>query len=174
MQVRAVITALAALLAVGAGAQVPDSIDPAAIPNYRLVRPGLAAAGQPTPEALAKLKSLGFKTVINLRTETEGAAAEQETVKAAGLRYVWVPITVETFSIDYVRAVAKALDDPGAGPVLLHCSAANRVGAVLAVLEVEKGKTLEEAEAKGKAAGLKSPAMIEAFRRVAASTAKKP
>ncbi len=166
-------TAMALLATVAAWAQVPEAMDPAAVPNYRLVRPGLAAAGQPTPETLQKLKSLGFKTVINLRTEKEGAREEEATVKAAGLSYVWVPVTPETFSLDDVRVVGKVLDDTKAGPVLLHCSAANRVGAVWAVLQVQKGKTLDEAEAEGKAIGLKSPAMIDAFRRLAGGE-KKP
>jgi len=166
-------TTIGVLLAAGAWAQIPESMDPAAVPNYRLVQPGLATAGQPTPKTLQKLKSLGFKTVVNLRTEKEGARDEEQTVKAAGLNYVWVPITAETFSIDDVRAVGKVLDDPAAGPVLLHCNAANRVGAVWAVLQVQNGKALDKAEAEGRRVGLNSPAMIEAFRRVAAGE-KKP
>ncbi len=157
----------ALILATRALAQVPESVDRAAIPNYHRVGPDLATAGQPSPEALAKLKEMGFKTVINLRTEREGAKAEQEAVEAAGLRYVWVPVTPETFSAADVRKVASVLDDKKAAPVLLHCSSANRVGALWAVLEAERGKSLEAAEAEGRSLGLTSPAMVEAFRRVA-------
>ena len=115
-------------------------MDREAIPNYRRLRPGLATAGQPSPEALAKLKEMGFRTVINLRTEREGAKVEQQTVEAAGLRYVWVPMTAETFSAQDVRAVARVLDDEAAAPVLLHCTIANRVGGVWAAIQVEKGE----------------------------------
>jgi protein tyrosine phosphatase (PTP) superfamily phosphohydrolase (DUF442 family) len=59
------------------------------------------------------------------------------------------------------------VDDPSAGPVLLHCAAANRAGGVYAALAAAKGKTLDEAEAMGRAAGLTSASMVEAFRRVA-------
>jgi uncharacterized protein (TIGR01244 family) len=150
----------------GAAGDVPATMDSSAMPNYSVVRPGLAAAGQPTPEALARLKAQGFKTVINLRTEQEGAEGERAAVEAAGLRYVWVPISPETFSVADVRQVQAVLDDAAAGPVLLHCASSNRVGGVLAVIEHAKGKSVDESIAEGQRAGLKSPAMVDAVRRV--------
>jgi uncharacterized protein (TIGR01244 family) len=149
-------------------AQAPETVDAAAIPNYHRIRPDLAGAGQPSAEGVAQLKAMGFRTVINLRTEGEGAKAEQAAVEKAGLRYVWVPMTAESFSAADVSRVASVVDDASAGPVLLHCKAANRVGAMWAALEAAKGKTLDEAEAEGRAAGLTSPALVEAFRRVSA------
>ncbi len=160
-------------LALPAFAEVPETVDEGAIPNYRRLGPGLAAAGQPSPEALSKLKEMGFRTVINLRTEREGAKVEQATAEAAGLRYVWVPITAETFSAGDVRAVASVLEDESASPVLIHCTIANRVGGVWAAILVGRGKSLEEAEAEGRAAGLATPPMIEAFRRVASAAGKR-
>jgi uncharacterized protein (TIGR01244 family) len=158
--------AVAVFATVPLGAGIPEAVDKAAIPNYRVIRPGLATAGQPSPEAIGRLKEMGFKTVINLRTEKEGGKAEEQAVAAAGLRYVWVPVSADTFSAADVDAVAKVLDDPAAGPTLLHCSSANRVGGVWTVLQVRRGKTLEEAETEGRAIGLASPAMREAVRRV--------
>lgn len=158
--------AVAALSATTVTAEIPQKADSSAIPNYRLVRPGLATAGQPSAEALKQLKSQGFKTVVNLRTESEGAKDEEATIREAGLTYVWVPISPATFSLDDVKAIGKVLDDPAAAPVLLHCSSANRVGAVWTVLETQKGKTLEAAQAEGETIGLSSPAMKEAVRRV--------
>jgi protein tyrosine phosphatase (PTP) superfamily phosphohydrolase (DUF442 family) len=64
-------------------------------------------------------------------------------------------------------AVSRVLDDPAAGPVLLHCASANRVGAIWALMQVRKGKSLDEAEAEGRALGLESPALVEAMRKVA-------
>ena len=149
-----------------ASARVPEAVDPASIPAYRLLRPGLAGAGQPVPQVLAKLEDMGFRTVVNLRTEKEGAAQERAVVEAQGLRYVWVPVTADSFSLADVDAVQKALDEPSSGPVLLHCASSNRVGAVWAVIQSRQGKTLDEALAAGRAAGLQSGPMETAVRRV--------
>jgi uncharacterized protein (TIGR01244 family) len=159
---------LALVLLAGADGRVPETMDAAAVPNYRRVRPDLATAGQPTADTLRKLKDLGFKTVVNLRTEGEnGAVADEKAiVEAAGLRYVHVPITAATFSRADVDAVGRVLDDPAAGPVLLHCAAASRVGAVWTVHQVGKGKSYEAAEAEGKTIGLKTGPMSEAVKRV--------
>jgi uncharacterized protein (TIGR01244 family) len=157
----------AVLFAVPAFAQAPESVEPAVIPNYHRVGPDLATAGPPSAEGVLRLKGLGFRTVIDLRTEAEGVKAEQEAVEKEGLRYVWVPMTAATFSAADVAKVASVVDDPSAGPVLLHCAAANRAGGVYAALAAAKGKKLDEAEAMGRAAGLTSASMVEAFRRVA-------
>ncbi len=170
------------LLVLGLGASpllagVPETVEPAVIPAYRLIRPDLATAGQPSPDALARLREMGFKTVVNLRTEGEGAAAERAVVEAQGLRYVWIPVTPDTFGLGDVQAIEKVLDDPAAGPVLFHCSSSNRVGAAWAVIQARKGKNPDEALAAGRTAGLHSPQMEAAVRRVlglAASPASLP
>lgn len=150
---------------------IPASVDGALIPAYRLIAPGVAAAGQPTAEALGKLKEMGFRTVVNLRTEQEGAAQERPLVEARGLRYVSVPVSPATFSLADVEAVEKVLADAGAQPVLLHCASSNRVGAVWAVIQARQGKSLAEAEAAGAAAGMR-PNMQQAVRRVLGVTAR--
>jgi uncharacterized protein (TIGR01244 family) len=152
----------------GEAGDIPEKTD--AIPNYVLIRPGVAAAGQPSPEVLGRLKELGFQTVINLRTVGEpGFVDETAALQAQGLRYVHVPVTAATFSGADVAAVQAVLDDPQAGPVLIHCASANRVGALWAAMLAAKGKTLEEAEAEGRRVGLRSESMTAAVRRVAAS-----
>jgi uncharacterized protein (TIGR01244 family) len=158
------------LATVARSAEIPDAQPKDAVPNYQVVRPGLATAGQPSVEALARLKDLGFKTVVNLRPRGEDPIVEKEEaiVAAQGLEYVSVPITPATFSAADVAAVRKVLDDKDAGPVLLHCASGNRVGAVWAAIEVERGKSLAEAEAKGRKIGLSSQGMVEALHRVVA------
>jgi len=159
--VLSVFFALAAL-----AAEIPASVDKEQIPNYQKIRPDLATSSQPAPEAVQKLKVMGFRTVINLRIPQEGIEKDREAVEAQGLRFVSVPVTPVTFSAKDVEAVTKVLDDRDAGPTLLYCSSANRVGAVWTVYEVKKGKSLDEALAEGKKIGLKSPAMLDAVQRV--------
>jgi uncharacterized protein (TIGR01244 family) len=158
---------------IAAAEDIPKSVAPEAIPNYTVVNPGLAAAGQPSPEALARLKSFGFKTVVNLRTPGEDKVVEKEAaiVTAQGLRYVSVPISPGTFSAADVAAVRKILDDDASAPVLLHCASANRVGGLWAAIEVSRGRRLEDAEAEGKRIGLHSQPMIDALHRVAGGPA---
>jgi uncharacterized protein (TIGR01244 family) len=158
--------AAVALGAASASAGVPQAVEPTRIPAYRLIHPGLAAAGQPPPEALQGLSEMGFRTVVNLRPEKEGPADERALVEAQGLRYVSIPMTPDTFSLADVEALERVLDDPAAAPVLLHCASSNRVGGAWAVIQARKGKTLEEAEEAGRAAGLHSPQMEAAVRRV--------
>lgn len=154
-------------LALLLGAPAPDAVDAALIPNYTRVTPEVAVAGLPTAEGLARLKALGFRTVVDLRREEEaGKAEERAAVQAAGLRYVSVPLTPASLARSDVDAVAKALADPEAGPVLLHCSVANRAGGMWALLRKRQGLSLDDAIAEGKRAGLKSEAMVEAVRRV--------
>ena len=157
---------MTALAAAAAGAEVPPAVEPALIPAYQLLRPGLAVAGQPSPDALARLGQMGFRTVVNLRSVAEGPADEQGVVEAQGLRYVSIPILPDTFSLADVAAVEKILDDPKAAPVLLHCASSNRVGATWAVIQARKGKSLAEAEMAGRAAGMRSPLLEAAVRRV--------
>jgi len=165
MRALPLVVALVAVAA-AAAAEPPQTVEAGSIPNYRLLGPGLATAGQPAPEALAKLKDMGFRTVVNLRTEKEGTAEEQKVVEAQGLRYVSVPVTAESLSLADAEAVEKVLQDPASGPVLLHCASSNRVGAVWALIQARQGKSLDEALAAGREAGLHSPPLEAAVRRL--------
>jgi uncharacterized protein (TIGR01244 family) len=147
--------------------EIPDTVDPGLIVNYRRVHAGLATGGMISEQGLTQLKSFGFVTVLDIRTEREGIREEEAAVKAMGLRYVNVPVTPQTLGITEVEAVGRILADPRAAPVLFHCASANRVGGIWALVQLRRGKSLEEAEADGGRIGLKSPAMIKAVRRLA-------
>jgi uncharacterized protein (TIGR01244 family) len=164
------LTLLAVAFAATASAQ--NELDTAGLPNVSVARPGLVAAGRPSPEAVASLKARGFRTVIDLRTPSEpGFAEERAAVEAQGLRYVSVPVAGSSFSGTNVDAVKAALDQATDGPVLLHCASSNRVGAVWAVLKAREGMPVEQALEEGKRVGLTSPALAEAARRVATEAA---
>ena len=148
---------LLAALAVPVSAGVPEAVDPGKIPQYRVIRPDLAVGGQPSPEAMVQLEEMGFRTVINLRTRREGALEEEQILRALGLDYVWVPVSSATLSLADIEAVERVLSDPERAPVLLHCASSDRVGAVWGAIQVRAGRTLEEAEAAARNAGLRNP-----------------
>ncbi len=152
----------------------PASVDPSLIVNYHFVKPGLATSGKISDAGLTQLKALGFKTILNLRTEQEGAKAEEAAVKAQGLRYEWVPVTPDTLSLEDVSKVERVLDDPSAAPILFHCASANRVGAVWAIMQARRGKPLEAALEEARGVGLTSPALIDVIKRVVASAPPAP
>ena len=164
-----VFAAASAFVAVAAG--IPETLKPEEALNYRKAGAALATAGKPSPETLAKLKNLGFKTAIDLRQPAEGVEAARKAVEEQGLTFVSVPISPETFRADDAKKVAAILDDAKAGPVFLYCSSSNRVGGVIAVVESLRGKPHEEALAEGRKAGLKSAPMVDAVERVLAKPA---
>ena len=148
-------------------ADVPASVDGSLIVNYVVAAPGVAAGGQPSAEGLVRLKELGFRTVVNLRVEGEGGYVDEKAaLEAQGLRYVHVPLTASTLSDADVKAVRAVLDDAASGPVLIHCTSGNRVGAVWAVIQGRRGKSLEEAEAEGRRVGMHGSATASAVRRL--------
>ncbi len=148
------------------GSAIPATMDPAAIPDYQVLRPGLAVAGQPTAEALGRLKRQGFRTVIDLSLQGQGLADERAIVEAKGLRYVWIPVMTEGFHEHDAIAVGQFMLDGAAGPLLVHGSTSDGAGAVWAVLQAQAGHSQEEALEEGRRAGLKSEEMVEAVRRV--------
>jgi uncharacterized protein (TIGR01244 family) len=162
----AFILALGTMAADAAG--VPASVDPALIVNYVVVQPGLAFGGKLAPEVIAQLKGMGFKTVLNLRTEQEGAKDEEAAVKAQGLRYAWVPVMPDTLTLDDVKKVEVVLDDASAAPVLFHCASANRVAGVWAIIQARRGKSVKAAIEEARPLGLTNPAVIAAVERLAA------
>ena len=124
---------------------LPPTMDAAGVPNYVRIRPAIGTGGQPTDDGLKRLKEAGFKTVVNLRTEAEGASAEADKVKALGMRYVPVPISRDTFSVADAEAVGRVLAEEAARPVFVHCASGSRVGAVWTVLEVRRGTRQDHA-----------------------------
>jgi len=120
-------------------------------------RPGLHTGGQPSQDDLARLKSEGVRTVIDLRGAQEDRGYDEAAeAQRLGLAYIALPIAGKD---DITPANAKALGEllrAQDGDVLLHCASGNRVGALLALDAAVRGIPREEALELGRAAGLKS------------------
>ncbi len=121
---------------------------------------GIFLASQPQPDDFKQAKQGGIKTVINLRKSSELPWDEAATVEALGLEYHAIPFASPAELSDGVLDSTRALlNDPARKPILLHCSSANRVGAIwLAHRMVDGGLSYEDAVAEARTVGLKLPA----------------
>lgn len=90
-------------------------------------------SGQPTPEGIARLKSLGVSTVVNLRTAREMNSRaivpfdEAQLLSELGMTYVHIPSggPDTPYAPEMVDRFAEALAQ-AQGKVLLHCTVAWR------------------------------------------------
>lgn len=119
---------------------------------------GVATAGQPEEKHLKPLAQAGYRTIIDLRTlEEERGFEEPEAVRRAGMEYVNIPVGHETVGDEAFDGLRELLADPERRPALVHCSSANRVGALLIpYLVLDEGKSTEEAEEIASRVGLRS------------------
>jgi hypothetical protein len=131
------------------GDELPATVDPAAIPNYTRVRPGLAVAGKAVAGGARPPEGAGVQDRDRPAPESEGLADEKASVEGQGCATSRAHDLRDLLARDALK-VKGVLDDPASGPVLLHCAAANRAGGVFAVIEAKSGKSLEQAIEEGR------------------------
>jgi uncharacterized protein (TIGR01244 family) len=142
------------------------------LPNLHEPREGVLTSAQPTEAGLLEAAARGCLTVVNLRSEGEDGALENEAslVEALGMRYVWIPVTPDTITAEKVAAFGEAVKG---GNVLVHCASANRVGALWLLHRVRgEGAALEEAKDEARAIGLKPSLEETALRWLEENPAK--
>src|SRR5215510_4151466 len=147
-----------------------------AIFNFTRVSDQYCTGGQPKLEALAKLKSEGVKSILNLRQPSEHRAADEEAkAKELGLKYFNIPVVYRDPKEEQATEFLKITDDPSNRPMLIHCTAAIRVGAFWMIRRVLRdGWTVEAAEAEAKKIGLReAPHLTEFARNYIAKYGKK-
>lgn len=130
------------------------------ISNYSKVTESVLAAGQPAPTAWSAISDAGVTTVINLRTEEEGALDEASMVEDAGMRYVHVPVDSTGFDAEKITAIQEAMAQ-AEGRVMIHCASSNRVGAFWYLHQMAAGANKEAALMEADRAGLRSPNLRE-------------
>ena len=93
----------------------------------------LVTAGQPEEEHLKRLAEAGYKTVVDLRTPGETPRPEEwgMVVRQSGIEYVNIPVAHKNIDDETFDRFRGLIRDGGRRPVLVHCSSANRVGALL-------------------------------------------
>ncbi|HSN83901.1 MAG TPA: sulfur transferase domain-containing protein [Polyangiales bacterium] len=103
------------------------------IPNAKVTQGGLLVGGQPSGAQLKAIQEAGYRTVINLRPESErGDEGEQAAVERMGMTFVSIPVAgAAGLTEDNARALGKALAAQDALPAVVHCSTGQRVAALL-------------------------------------------
>lgn len=133
------------------GNQMPDIVQ-----NYLRATPYVGTGGNIDATGIPLLKSLGFKTVVDLNLDDEGAAVQGPMIEKAGLAFIHVPVPTKAPTPEQVAEFAKIVENPANYPILVHCESANRVGAMWALYRASKGVPAEVAVEEGRAIGLKT------------------
>lgn len=120
------------LLATGLCVAVAQPVKKSTVPgvtNFAQVETTVACAGATTPESLAEIKKMGFRSVMNLRVATEpGARIEEEAAaaKAAGINFIHLPFNESMPDMAIIDQFLKAVTDPKNQPAFIHCASGNR------------------------------------------------
>jgi protein tyrosine phosphatase (PTP) superfamily phosphohydrolase (DUF442 family) len=124
----------------------------------------VATAGQPKKEHFQRLAEAGYKTVIDLRTpEKSRGLDEPEVVRESGMEYVNIPVGHEGVDDETFERFRQLMTNSKRQPTLVHCSSANRVGALLIpYLMLDKGRTPEQALRMASEVGLRSDELKQA------------
>lgn len=131
-------------------------------PNVHAAGP-VWLCGQPSPEDLQLARQKGIAVVLSLRLPDEISWDEEKAAKQAGLEFQRLAFTTaDTMTdeiLDAARDILKQAQRDGK-PVILHCGAANRVGAVwLAHCMLDRGLSQAEAEREAAQVGLKTASL---------------
>ncbi len=129
---------------------------PGIVVNYLRAAPYIGTGGLVAEGAYPLLKEVGFKTVVSLLTDAEGATREVEAAKAAGIVYISMPVAGRAPSLQQVAQFTRIVSDSANYPILVHCESGNRVGAMWALYRASLGVPGEIALQEGRTIGLKS------------------
>jgi uncharacterized protein (TIGR01244 family) len=103
------------------------------VTNFARVETTIACAGATTPAAVAELKRMGYRAIINLRLPSEDGAdveGEAAAARAAGVKYVSLPFNGASPDPAVVDRFLEAVTEAANQPVFLHCHTGNRAAAL--------------------------------------------
>jgi uncharacterized protein (TIGR01244 family) len=108
----------------------------AGVRSYTKVDATIACGGALSPEAFAALKQAGYKSIVNLRAESEpgaNVAEEQKAAEAEGIRYFHLPFSNATPDAAQLDEFLKIVALPENQPMMLHCASGGRASMFWAV-----------------------------------------
>lgn len=121
---------LALVLIAPALQEGPSCVALPGIENAFRLGPDLYSGAQPEGTAgFAALRELGVRTLISV----DGATPDVEAARAAGLRYIHLPIGYDGISEDRAAQLVRAVSD-SPGPVFIHCHHGKHRGPAAAAL----------------------------------------
>ncbi|HYN85836.1 MAG TPA: tyrosine-protein phosphatase [Pyrinomonadaceae bacterium] len=116
------------------------------VENFGRVNENYYRGGQPRAEEYAVLRTLGVKTVVDLREDSKRDAPSW--ARDAGLRYFNIPLRAGTPATEAeTEEFLKLVNDPSNWPVYVHCKGGrHRTGALTAVYRItQDGWTADQA-----------------------------
>ena len=152
----AIVTA-AAFMGVVVSAQQVVRKDIPGISTFAQLETTIACGGSTRPEAIEAIGKMGFKSVINLRLASEeGAQVEAEgvAVRAAGMKYVHLPFSIQSPDPKLIEDFIAAVTRPANQPAYVHCAAGGRAASLWMIKRVladhwDEERALAEANALG-------------------------
>lgn len=101
--------------------------------NTRKIGSSFDVAAQLVPEQLATLAGMGYRTLICMRPDNEGAgqpafADMEKAARGVGLEPYYLPVIPGAITADQARQL-KAILAEREGPVLAYCASGNRCAA---------------------------------------------
>jgi protein tyrosine phosphatase (PTP) superfamily phosphohydrolase (DUF442 family) len=116
------------------------------VDNLHKVSDELYRGAQPTIEGMERLKELGIKTIVNLRS----FHSDREEIGDTGLSYEHIYMKTWHAEDKEVVRFLKIVTDPNRTPILVHCQrGADRTGTMCAIYRIAvQGWSKEEAIAE--------------------------
>lgn len=111
------------------------------LPNFHKVHPYLYRGGEPTEIGLDKLKEMGVKTIIDLRSPGERAFNEPEVAKEKGFHYIHMLMSSKAPTNKQVTTLLKELDKAKdrSEPLFVHCAhGSDRTGCMVGIIRVAR------------------------------------
>jgi len=100
------------------------------VPGFARVSDVLYRGGQPTREGFRKLKEMGVKTVVNLRS----IHSDRELLRGVGLNYIHISFKPWHMEDEDVVEFLSVATDPRSQSVFVHCAeGVDRTGGMVAV-----------------------------------------
>jgi protein tyrosine/serine phosphatase len=129
---------------------LPALADTTDLPNFHPVAPAIWRGAAPTDAGLKQLKTLGVKTIIDLRIAPKTVKKEGITARAMGFNFINLPMGADPPTQKEVATLLATLKQAPQSPVYVHCQhGADRTGCMIGIYRVtQQGWTFPKAYAE--------------------------